>query len=101
MDGDNQLDLEEFMELVRSMRAGDVHEGPLEPTVSFFLIHFSVVQYVFTARSCFPLWACCFPCVQSIIYILLYFLAEQISPPLTYGSPVTVLTPRVRHAPAV
>lgn len=34
VDGDNQLDLEEFMELVRSMRAGDVHEGPLEPTVS-------------------------------------------------------------------
>lgn len=39
VDGDGQLDLDEFMELVRSMRAGDVHEGPLEPTVSslFFL----------------------------------------------------------------
>lgn len=33
LDGDGQLDLEEFMELVRSMRAGGVHEGPLEPKV--------------------------------------------------------------------
>lgn len=33
VDGDGQLDLAEFMELVRRLRAGDVHEGPLEPKV--------------------------------------------------------------------
>lgn len=33
LDGDGQVDLEEFLELVRSIRTGNPHEGPVAPMV--------------------------------------------------------------------
>lgn len=36
-DCDGQVDLEEFLELVRSMRTGNPHEGPLAPQVIAYM----------------------------------------------------------------
>lgn len=33
LDGDGQVDLEEFLQLVRSVRTGNPHEGPVAPMV--------------------------------------------------------------------
>lgn len=33
VDGDGEVDVKEFLELVRSIRVGNPHEGPVEPTV--------------------------------------------------------------------